>query len=120
MGMVASLRLVGAGLAWRTAGPKSAGRLLLETTRSDDEQERMIAVISLVKAGDRTVDLLSDSYNRGSLQPEALRLLVDIGSEGAERLLGELATESGDLGDTATQCLETLHRRSSYRDDDQH
>ncbi|HEX9763412.1 MAG TPA: hypothetical protein VGA97_09965 [Acidimicrobiia bacterium] len=118
MGLGASLKLVGAGFAWRAFGPGPAGRALLDATASKDEQERMLAVIPLVKAGERTVELIGEAAERGTLTPQGVRLLADIGGGRSKTLLTEIATHPGDLGEAATLSLETLRRREVWREDD--
>ncbi len=110
MSLAESFRLVGVGFAWRLLGPEGAGRALLEATASDDEQERMLAVIPLVKAGDRTIDLVEEAAQEGTLTPEGVRLLVDIGGRRSRAVLAEIATSPGKLGDVATSSIETLDR----------
>lgn len=116
MGLVDSLKLVGAGFAWRAFGPESAGRTLLQSTASNNEQDRMLAVIPLVKAGERTVDLIEAAAERGTLPTEGVRLLVDIGGERSRELLSEFGSRPDELGEAASESIETLRRREARRD----
>ena len=52
-----SANLIRAGFAWRTFGSSGAGVTLLNAVAGDDEQERMLAGMALVKAGERSLDL---------------------------------------------------------------
>lgn len=110
MSLGGSLKLVAAGVAWRSLGNAGAGRTLLEATSSDDEQERMLAGISLVKAGEQSIDLIGDAAETGYLSPEAVRLLADIGGPRSRVLLTEISSEPGELGEAATSSLELLDR----------
>lgn len=105
-----SIKVIGAGIAWRTVGNQSAGKELLKAFRSDDEQSRNLAGISLVKAGDRSVDLIEKAKTRGRLTPELVRLLADIRGPKSEALLTELAAGKGPLADAATESLELLEQ----------
>ncbi len=52
MGLGSSLKVIGAGIAWRTLG--RSGQALIEAFQHGDEQDRTLAGMSLVKAG-RTI-----------------------------------------------------------------
>lgn len=103
-----SLKVIAAGVAWRTVGNKSAGKELVQAFTSDDEQSRNLAGISLVKAGDRSVDLIEKLRARGRLTPELVKLLPDIGGQRSKALLSELAADKGPVADAAVESLELL------------
>lgn len=93
--------------AWRTFGSKNAARMLAEAMAGEDEQERMIAGMSLVKAGDKSVTLIENAVAAGRASPGLVRLLADIDSAQAQSLLHEIAEkESGELKQTAEECIE--------------
>jgi hypothetical protein len=102
--------VIGAGVAWRTVGYESAGEDLIEAFTSDDEQNRVLAGISLVKAGERSIDLIEKARSTGSLTPELVRLLADIGGPKSQALLRDLADEKGPVADAAIESLELLER----------
>lgn len=110
MSVGSSLKVIGAGVAWRTVGSKTAGKELLEAFTSDDEQDRTLAGISLVKAGDRSIDLIEKASARGRLTPELVRLLADIGGPKSEALLSDLAGRKGPVADAAAESLELLEQ----------
>ncbi len=100
-----------AGTAWRTFGSKSAGETLLDAMSSGDEQQRMLAGMSLVKAGDRSVDLIQEAIDSDCAGPDVIRLLADLGGRKARSLLEELAAgEPGELKDAAERSLNLLER----------
>ena len=59
------MKVIGAGLAFRSVGSEGAGYTLLDAFSGDDEQEKMLAGISLVKAGERSVDLIEKARQDG-------------------------------------------------------
>ncbi|MFQ5555288.1 MAG: hypothetical protein ACE5GC_07970 [Acidimicrobiia bacterium] len=110
MGIAGSLRVISAGVAWRTFGATAAGEALLDAMAGAAEQERMLAGMSLVKAGDRTIDLIEKAVTAGRVSPPAVRLLADIGGPRCRALLADIATESGEMGEAAAQALDLLDR----------
>lgn len=100
-----------AGTTWRTFGLNDAGRTLLETMSGSDEQERMLAGMSLVKAGDRSIDLIEKAIASNYASPAIISLLADLGGPKAHSILEELATgERCELKDAAEQSLDLLNR----------
>jgi hypothetical protein len=110
MGIAGALKVIGAGTAWRAAGRPGAGRVLLEAVAGEDEQERMIAGMSLVKAGERSIDLIERAVADGAATPATVRLLADLGGPRARELLAAIASHSGELGRAAAESLELLNR----------
>jgi len=108
-----SANLIRAGFTWRTVGSSGAGATLLDAMAGDDEQERMLAGMSLVKAGDRSLDLISSAYASGNATPQLVRLVADIGGPRARPMLTEMAAEPGPLADTASDSLDLLDRIDS-------
>lgn len=103
-----SFSLLREGFAWKRFGRAAAGRHLLETLEGGDEQERMLAGISLVRAGDRSVDLIETAVRDESASPRAVRLLADIGSERARAVLAETAAAPGPTAEAAEEALRRL------------
>ena len=109
--------MIGAGVAWRTVGSESAGYALLEAFSGDDEQEKMLAGISLVKAGDRTVDLIEKARQSGRLTPQVVLLLADIGGPRSRGLLTQIATDEGPVATAAAESLQALDQIEAIEDD---
>jgi len=100
-----------AGTTWRTLGLNDAGRTLLEAMSGSDEQERMLAGMSLVKAGDRSTDLIKEAIATNHASPAVIRLLADLGGPQAHSILEEVASgEQCELKDAAEQSLNLLKR----------
>ncbi|GMQ86377.1 MAG: hypothetical protein BMS9Abin07_1952 [Acidimicrobiia bacterium] len=110
MGLGASLKVIGAGIAWRTAGSAAAGDTLLEAVSGDGEQERTLAAMSMVKAGERSIALIERARASGRLTPTVVRLLADIGGARSRALLTEIAAEPGPLAEAAVGSLDLLDR----------
>jgi len=108
-----SANLIRAGFTWRAFGSSGAGATLLDAMAGDDEQERMLAGMSLVKAGDRSLDLISAAYASGNATPQMVRLVADIGGPRARPMLTEMAASPGPLADTIADSLDLLDRIDS-------
>ena len=119
-GTSSSLKVLMAGASWRLFGSRRAGEILLRALAGDDEQNRMLAGMSLVKAGERSLRLIekklndekekgTDPFSTGSVP--LVRLLPDIGGEDARGLLEMIAARnSGDMAEAATECIDLLDR----------
>jgi hypothetical protein len=105
-----SIKVISAGAAWRTFGYTQAGEVLLNALSSDDEQQRMLAGMSLVKAGERSIELIANAAASGRASPAAVRLLADLSGPRCRALLTKIAAEPGDLGMAANQSLKLLDR----------
>jgi hypothetical protein len=116
MGVGSSLRVIGAGAAWRTLGTESAGNALIDAFTGGDEQERTLAGMSIVKAGERSIDLIEKARSTGRLTPTVVRLLADIGGSRARALLGEIAHGSGPLAEAAVESLDLLDQIDALGD----
>jgi len=111
------LRVLTAGLMWRWFGAQGSGDTLLEAVSSQNEQNRMLAGMSLVKAGDKSFDLIEDQIDTGHATPSAVRLLPDIDPDRARSVMQKVSTSGGDLVETATECIDTINRMESVDDD---
>ncbi|MEJ2129198.1 MAG: hypothetical protein P8X81_10175 [Woeseiaceae bacterium] len=110
------LRVLAAGFLWRWFGAPGSADTLLEAVAGDDEQNRMLAGMSLVKAGDRSFDLIEDQIDTGQATPPAVRLLPDIDPGRARGVLEKVSESDGDLVDTATECIDTINRMEAVED----
>ena len=100
-----------AGASWRIFGSRRAGEILLQALSGDDEQNRMLAGMSLVKAGQRSLRLIENEINDKKGSVPLIRLLPDIGGEDARDLLEIIAArDSGDMAEAATECIDLLDR----------
>jgi hypothetical protein len=117
MSLGESLKVIGAGLVFRATGAEGAGYTLLDAFSGDDEQEKALAGISIVKAGERSVDLIDKARQSGRLTPEVVRLLADIGGPRSRALLTEISDADGPTAAAATESLEVLDEIERFEDD---
>lgn len=110
-------RVLAAGLLWRWFGSRGSADTLLEAVASQDEQNRMLAGMSLVRAGEKSFDLIEDQIDTGEATPPAVRLLPDIDPGRARGVMEKVSTSGGDLVETATECIDTIDRIESVEDD---
>ena len=113
MSAVGAARLLTAGAAWRVAGLGSAGRALVAALGRDDETERTVAGIMLVRAGDRSVPLLADALLAGGSPDDLVGPLTSIGTPAARNALRTVAvstepTVGPPAREAAAQALRTL------------
>ncbi len=105
-----------AGTAWRWFGSRNSAETLLGAMAGDDEQNRMLAGMSLVKAGQRSFDLIEKMVDEGAASPPVIRLLPDIGGEKSRDVLIRIAeSETGELQDAARECIDLLDRIADLR-----
>ena len=110
-GTSSSIKVLMAGVSWRLFGSRRAGEVLLRSLAGDDEQHRMLAGMSLVKAGERSMRLIEKKINDEKGSVPLVRLLPDIGGEDARGLLEIIAARnSGDMAEAATECIDLLDR----------
>ncbi len=103
-------RVLAAGVLWRLFGRRASARTLLEAFAADNEQNRMLAGISLVRAGQRSFDLIENEIQRGKAPPKLLRLLGDIDEQRARQVMQPIAAGDDALAPAARECIATLDR----------
>lgn len=99
-----------AGVLWRTFGRGKSAGTLLDAFSGDNEQNRMLAGMSLVRAGERSFDLLEKEIAAGRAEPTLLRLLPDIDHDRARTVITPLAAGEGEIAVAARDCLAMLDR----------
>lgn len=99
MGFTSSARVLATGAAWRVAGAAWAGRSLIDTFTHGDDDERMLAGMALVQAGDRSVPLALDGIASGSDPVGLIDVISSIGTDAAREGLEQL-TEADDPATT--------------------
>jgi hypothetical protein len=110
MGAVASAKLLAAGSAWRLTGLDAAGRSLVAALAGGAENEQTLAGILLVRAGDRSVPLITEAISAGATSAALVDVLASIGTdtartalEGATRAHCERWTKSAASESEATR-----------------
>lgn len=115
---VSPFRLIAAGTSWRLFGSRRAAETLLKAADGDDEQNRMLAGMSLVKAGRRSFDLIEDKVEAGEASAALVQLLPDIDSVRARGVLQKIVNgEAGEISDAARECINSLDRMDALEND---
>ncbi|MDJ0812416.1 MAG: hypothetical protein QNJ23_01710 [Woeseiaceae bacterium] len=104
------LRVLMAGALWRTLGLATSANTLLEAFAGENEQSRMLAGMSLVRAGKRTFDLIENEIAAGRASPRLLRLLPDIDHVRARHVIAPIAAGEDELAAAARECVATMDR----------
>lgn len=116
---VSPFRVIAAGTSWRFFGSRRAAETLLRAASGDDEQNRMLAGMSLVKAGQRSFDLIEHRVASGRATAPLVQLLPDIDAERARGVLQEvLEGEPGEVTEAARQCIDLLDRMDALQKDE--
>lgn len=116
---ISPLRVMAAGASWRMFGSRRAAEILLQAMSGDDEQSRMLAGISLVRAGQRSFELIEKKVEAGEASAPAIRLLPDINGSQARAVLGKIAAGgSGEMRLAARECIDLLDRMDALEPDD--
>lgn len=106
-----TLQILAAGAAWRLLGIRGSGETLLAAVAGGDEQSRMLAGMSLVRAGRRSFDLIEGKLRAGQVAPPVLRLLPDIDQPRARAVMQQIIEKGpADLRAAAGESLELLDR----------
>jgi hypothetical protein len=109
MGFTSSARVLATGAAWRVAGAAWAGRSLIDTFVHGDDDERTLAGMALVQAGDRSVPLVLDAIASGSDPVELVDVISSIGTSAARKALEQLTkSDAPTTSETAASALDTF------------
>lgn len=87
MGAAASAKLIAIGAAWRLTGVSAAGDALITAVTTGGENERTLAGMLLVQAGDRSVPVVTDAIMAGPQPAGLVDVLVSIGTDDARAAL---------------------------------
>lgn len=111
-------RVLVAGLTWRVLGTRRSAAVLLDAFTAGDEQNRMLAGMSLVRAGARSFDLIEREIEKGDAGASLVRLLPDIDDKRSRSTLERLAGGGDEeMADAARQCLAAIQRQESIDQD---
>lgn len=119
-GAAASAKLLAAGAAWRLTGVPAAGHTLVTAVTTGGETERTLAGMLLVKAGDRSVPVVTEAVMAGPGRAELVDVLVSIGTDDARAALVRVAQAppaavppaTRDAAEEALRTLDEIRRRS--------
>jgi hypothetical protein len=121
--VTAAAKVIGAATAWRLAGNAAAGRALLTAVTRGEETEQTLAAMMLVRAGDRSVPLVTDALLAGSADPTLVDVLASIGTDRARAALRTVSearepTVAAPSKAAATEALRTLDEIGRQGDPD--
>jgi hypothetical protein len=116
MGAAASAGVLAAGATWRLAGIPAAGRALVAAATTGGENERTLAGMMLVRAGDRSVPLLTAAILDGATGRELPDVLASIGTDRARAALMTLTREAPVAPEVRAAAAEALATLDAIRD----
>jgi hypothetical protein len=113
VGAAASAKLLAIGAAWRLTGASAAGNALVTAVATGGETERTLAGMMLVKAGDRSVPVVTDAILTGPAPADLVDVLVSIGTDDARAALLRVSQTPppavpAPTRDAAAEALRTL------------
>ena len=119
MGIAASARLLAFGATWRLTGIAAAGHALLNAVTAGGETERTLAGMLLVKAGDRSVPVVTEAVLAGRAPADLVDVLASINTADARAALvrvaqapmPEVAPAARDAAARALRTLDQIHRQ---------
>jgi hypothetical protein len=109
----ASARLLAVGAIWLLTGAPAAGRALTRAITDRGESERTLAGMLLVRAGDRSVPVVTEAILSGRGSTALIDVLASIGSEVARDALVRVSRVAAPAVDpvvaaAAAEALRTL------------
>jgi hypothetical protein len=113
MGAARSARILAAGATWRLTGIAAAGDALLTAVTTGSETDRTLAGMLLVKAGNRSVPVVTDAVLTGKGVDDLVDVLASINTADARAALERVAqappsTVAAQTKDAAAAALRTL------------
>lgn len=113
MAAVASAWILAVGAVWLLTGAAAAGRALTRAITDCGESERTLAGMLLVRAGDRSVPVVTDAILSGHGSTALIDVLASIGSEAARDALVRVSRMAAPAVDAvvaaaAAEALRTL------------
>lgn len=113
MAAMTSARILAAGATWRLTGIAAAGDALLTAVTTGNDTERTLAGMLLVKAGNRSVTIVSDAILTGNGTADLVDVLASINTADARAALVTVAqapppTVAPQTQLAATDALRTL------------
>ena len=113
MAAIASAWLLAVGAVWLLTGAAAAGRALTRAITDGGEDERTLAGMLLVRAGDRSVPVVAEAILSGRGSTALIDVLASIGSEAARDALVRVSRAAPPAVDpavaaAAAEALRTL------------
>jgi hypothetical protein len=119
VGTTTSVGLLAVGAAWRLTGVPAAGRALVTAATTGSGNDQILAKMLLVKAGNRSVPIVTRTLLAEPAATGLVEVLASIGTEEARKALLELshASQAGvtpphrDAAAQALRALDEIRRR---------
>jgi hypothetical protein len=113
MGAARSARILAVGATWRLTGIAAAGDALVTAVTTGSESDRALAGMLLVKAGNRSVPVVTDAVLTGKGVDDLVDVLASINTAAARAALERVAqappsTVAAHTKDAAAAALRTL------------
>lgn len=112
MSVARSLKALGSGFLWNVAHYRPAGRALVATLTSEDEDAQTIAGMFLVRGGTRSARLIREAKAAGARGAVVDGVLDDIEGDDDSAVLAELADSDDPEVAEATKRLLDEWRHS--------
>jgi radical SAM superfamily enzyme with C-terminal helix-hairpin-helix motif len=116
VGTATSAALLAAGATWRLTGVPAAGRALVTAATTGDENDQVLARMMLVKAGNRSVPIVTGTLLADPAATALVDVLASIGTEEARQALRKLSHDAQHR-EAATEALRTLDEIRRRTDD---
>lgn len=98
--VIGAFGALAAGMTWRSMGLRPAGRVLLRSLEAEG-QERTIAGMALVQAGERSISLIESELESRGASKIIVQILADIGGTHARHVLELIGTGQGEVAELA-------------------
>jgi len=113
MNLAKMIPLLLSAAVWRSTGLRSAGRALVRSLQTEDEEVRMIAGMMLVKGGKKAEPLLQEALEKRENVPIVLTVLGSIGDPGVEPQLRRFTKdEDPKISKAARDALEIVQHKA--------
>jgi len=107
-----SIYLFASNIVWRTTGVRPAGRILINTLSSQDQDLKTIAGMFLVQSGSKAEPLLQEALDKRQSLPMIMTILADIGEPEFEPVLHRYSQDDDpEVAQAARDALAVLARK---------
>ena len=123
MSTATSARILAVGVTWRLTGLATAGDVLLTAVTTGSETDRTLAAMLLVKAGNRSVPVVTDAVLTGKGAADLVDVLASINTADARAALETVvqappSVVAAQAKDAAAKALRTLDQIRRQDEDD--
>lgn len=113
MNVVKMIPLLITATVWRATGLRFAGRALVRSLQTEDEEARTVAGMMLVKGGKKAEPLLEEALEKRENVPILLTVLASLGDPAVEPQLRRfMADEDPRISKAARDALELVQHKA--------